>query len=500
MVEPDDAHHFLDNVGPAIDIAPPAGHRHGPVTRHADRHAVLIFDAVRVARHAKAQPFQDALLLVSRHIHTGERVALIGRVGERAQSDRRRARARRFAGGATAQPDHQIGRDRQAIVQKGGIDAAFEPAARVGGERQFLTCSGDPFGSEIGAFDEYVGGAGLRARMFAAHDAANVMHGFVIGDDGHRFVDRVGLAIERQHLLAAAPLARDEAALQGRHVIDMQRAAKVDHDVVGDVDQRADRLLADGLQAASHPFGRRAIGDAAHGAGVEGGAAVRIVGAHIRSRSRARDLLHDDGIERSQARRRQVAGDAAHAHAILPVGRDRHVDQRIVEPGPVRIDLTDRRVGREFDDAVMVVAQLQLACRTHHAVGFDAADRGLLEHHAVGWHHRAFQTEDADQARAGIGRAAHDLQGLAVAMIDGQHLQFVGLRMLVGGQHPGDLEPGELFGRIFDAVYLQADGIQRLEDGGKVRIGVEMRLEPAQGELHAPTPPLSVGTSSAEKP
>ncbi len=85
-------------------------------------------------------------------------------------------------------------------------------------------------------------------------------------------------------------------------------------------------------------------------------------------------------------------------------------------------------------------------------------------------------------------------------MIDGQNLQFIGLRVTIGGQDLRDLEATQLFCRIFDTVDLQPDGVERLEDGGQVGIGLEMRLEPAQCELHAPTPPLSVGTSSAEKP
>jgi hypothetical protein len=41
-------------------------------------------------------------------------------------------------------------------------------------------------------------------------------------------------------------------------------------------------------------------------------------------------------LERAEPGRRQIARDAAHAHAILPVRRDRDVDHRIVEPGIVR--------------------------------------------------------------------------------------------------------------------------------------------------------------------
>ena len=47
---------------------------------------------------------------------------------------------------------------------------------------------------------------------------------------------------------------------------------------------------------------------------------------------------------------------------------------------------------------------------------------------------------------------------------------------------------------------LEADRGQALADGSCIQIGVEMRLEPAQGELHRDNPWPSVGTSSGRKP
>ena len=50
----------------------------------------------------------------------------------------------------------------------------------------------------------------------------------------------------------------------------------------------------------------------------------------------------------------------------------------------------------------------------------------------------AGRAEHAEHAGARVGRAAHDLDRLAFAGVDGQHLQLVGLRMLLRGQHPRD--------------------------------------------------------------
>ena len=162
----------------------------------------------------------------------------------------------------------------------------------------------------------------------------------------------------------------------------------------------------------------------------------------------------------------------------------------------------DGRIGRQFDDPAVIVAQFQLARGAHHAVGFDTADRALLQLEAAGRNDRTRHAEYADQAGAGIGRAADDLQRIAFAGIDGQHLQLVGIGMALCGQHLGDAETGQAVSGIFNPFDFQADGVQL---GGNLldrSFGFEVVLEPGQRELHAraPTPAERVGTSSGEKP
>ena len=77
-------------------------------------------------------------------------------------------------------------------------------------------------------------------------------------------------------------------------------------------------------------------------------------------------------------------------------------------------------------------------------------------------------------------------------------LRWHGYRPVVHDHHPGGPWPQRV-----DLVLGgggQDSGQARVQarlDGG---VGVEMLLEPAERELHAPTPPLSVGTSSAPNP
>ena len=103
----------------------------------------------------------------------------------------------------------------------------------------------------------------------------------------------------------------------------MGRAAKVEHHIVGDVDQRRNRPLARSLEPALHPLGRRAIGEAANSAPVEGRATFRILDPYLdRIVEAAFDLRDIERLQRSQARRGEVAGDAANAHAEGGAQRD----------------------------------------------------------------------------------------------------------------------------------------------------------------------------------
>src|SRR3546814_6928119 len=91
----------------------------------------------------------------------------------------------------------------------------------------------------ISAFDQHLCRTVLCARMLAAHNAANIMDRLAVGDDSHAVIQPVGLAVKGKHFLTRPGLARDEPAFQRRHVIDMQRTAKVDHD---EIDRKSTRL------------------------------------------------------------------------------------------------------------------------------------------------------------------------------------------------------------------------------------------------------------------
>ena len=167
-----------------------------------------------------------------------------------------------------------------------------------------------------------------------------------------------------------------------------------------------------------------------------------------RAREAALDLRNAKRLQGSHARCGQVPGDPANAHAILAVGRDRDVEHRVVEPGIGRERRADRRVPGKLDDPGMILAQLEFARRAHHPAALDSADRRHLQGQIDARNVVARRSEHAEHSGARIGRSAHDLNRLASAGVDGQHLKLVRLRMLLRGQHLGDPERRQRLSRV----------------------------------------------------
>ena len=147
----------------------------------------------------------------------------------------------------------------------------------------------------------------------------------------------------------------------------------------------------------------------------------------------------------------------------------------------------------------MVVAKLEFARRAHHPAAFDPADRRDLQRQVAAGDVRAGRAEHAQHSGTGIGRSADDLDR-TFARVDGQHLELVGLRMLFGGQHSCDAERRQRPRRVTDLFDFETNGGQLVGDLLSRSIRFQMLLQPLEREFHAPTPPDSVGTSSARKP
>ncbi len=173
-----------------------------------------------------------------------------------------------------------------------------------------------------------------------------------------------------------------------------------------------------------------------------------------------------------------------HAGAIGPIGREIDLEHRVVELRPGREALADRRIGRQFDDAVVIVGNLQFGFRHQHAAALDVADLPYPKSNVLAGDEGAGRREDAGHAAARIGRAADDLDRLAVAGIDHADAQPVGVRMLPGIDDLGDDERREELGLVLDALDFEPDHGELVGDLAERPIGVEMLFEPGEREFH----------------
>ena len=324
--------------------------------------------------------------------------------------------------------------------------------------------------------------------MLAAHDSGDRFDAVGVGDHDHGLVERVCLAVKREHGLAGAGAAHGEIALDLGEVEHVQRAAAVEGDVIGDVDKRADRSQADRAEPLLHPFGRRAVGDAAHETQGERRAKMPIGRGEIemdggRAVERPGERLRRRRLQAAQTRRGEIARDAGDAGRVGAVRRHRDVDDRVVEPGKARISDADRRVLRELDDPLVIVAELELRRRAQHAVRFDAADDALGEGHLLAGNIRADRRENALHARARIGRAADDLHR-AAAGFDDADLEPVGVGMRLGLDDGSNHEAVILAARVVDALHFETDAGQRVDDLGERSRRVEVVEKPGEGEFH----------------
>ena len=105
--------------------------------------------------------------------------------------------------------------------------------------------------------------------------------------------------------------------------------------------------------------------------------------------------------------RGELAGDADDAHRVGAVGRDREVEDHVVEAEHLAHVGAELGGGIETEDPGVVVAQAELLGRAEHAVAHLAADLAPLEGEAAG-QRRARRGVRHDHPGDDVGRAAHD--------------------------------------------------------------------------------------------
>ncbi len=308
----------------------------------------------------------------------------------------------------------------------------------------------------------------------------------IVGDDAIAAVERVGAAVERKQRLAVAGAANHQIAPHLGRIEHVQRPRAVVGHEVGDVDQCIDRPQADRGQALLQPGRRRAVLHAAYQPQRESRTQFGVFDRHLhRAGKLALDRLDSGILEFAHVGRGEIAGDAGHAGAVLPVRRQIDLEHGIAEPGPLRVSGADRGIGRQFHDAVVIVGDLQLRRRAQHAAALDAADGADAERDVLARNEGAGGREHADKPRARIRRAADDLHRCtSVAGIDHADAQAVRVGMLLGGDHARDRERRQRLGLVLEMLDLEPDHGELVGELFDRLVGVEMVLEPGEGEFH----------------
>ena len=137
-----------------------------------------------------------------------------------------------------------------------GIDPAFVTIAGIGLNLKVTAGTGNSAGGKIGAFQQHI--HRIRATSFgrAPHNAAQTLHAVIVANTQAFVVQSIFLVFQRHKLFAFAGFANNQTAGQFVGIKNMQRTRQVIIDVVGNINQRRNRVQPDCRQTVFHPFGR----------------------------------------------------------------------------------------------------------------------------------------------------------------------------------------------------------------------------------------------------
>ena len=270
----------------------------------------------------------------------------------------------------------------------------------------------------------------------------------------------------------------------------MGRLAVLEHHVVRDVDQRRHTALATARQPVDHPR-RRWPGrvDVAHDAARKATAQVGRIDLHGQQVVVHRRYRRHDGHHQwSAGQCSQFACHAKNAQAVRKVRREFEREQEVVEIQDLANIGTYRRIGRQFEQAAMVLAELEFARRAQHALALDATQLPELDQERLaivtgrqlGAHQRA-RDLDTD---ARIRCTAHDVEQGALPDIDLAHAQPIGIRMLLGRLDLADHDEAERRCGRLALLDLEPTHGERLGQFGAAERRVAEFAQPGLGKLH----------------
>ncbi|MCY1416514.1 hypothetical protein D9M71_320210 [compost metagenome] len=336
---------------------------------------------------------------------------------------------------ATDDFQQQAGRTLHGFTSQLEVDTTLEAVRGVGVQAIGTSLAGDCDGVEEGRFQEQVASLVTDATVLAPHHTGDGQGAVMVGD--HQGVGAQGnfLAVQQNEFLALFCHAHANATVDFGEVEGVHGLTELEHHVVGDVDSSIDGANVGATQALDHPQRGRAgqvdIADHTTKVTRAGSRSGHFNRAYfVVGRRNSCDLRTGD---RSGVERPHFASQAGQAQAVAAVRGQAQLDDHVIQAEVGTDVLSDRSVRFQFHQAVVVIADLQFRSRAQHAVGFDATQLGLLDLEVA----RQLGTDHGEgdlQAGTHVGRAAHNLEGLA-AIAHLADAQLVRVRVLFGAQH-----------------------------------------------------------------
>lgn len=367
----------------------------------------------------------------------------------------------------------------------------------------------DRAGREVGRLDDDVRRPVVQLGGPAAHDARQADGARVVGDEQVLGAQGALDVVERGEPLAGGGPAHDDRAQQRVGVVAVQRLARLEHDVVGDVDGQADRAHAGGLEPVAHPRrGGRVRIDAVDAQGDEQLAVVRLDAHRVGVLGRVGHATRVEVVVGHIEGLRGLAGQAPHRQCMAQVGGHVDVEDLVgnaeqrhrvgAETGPGRL----RR--REHDDAGAVLADAQLVGGADHAVAHVPVGPAGADPETAG-QHRAGQRDDDVVALGEVAGAADDAAGVLdlgvdLGVVERAHVDAapadgfpVALGFLDEVQDAADDDPAAHVGAdgldVLDLQTHPGEGVRHLGAGHAVR-ELHQIAEPTHRRPHR-APPTS---------
>ena len=372
-----------------------------------------------------------------------------------------------------------------------GIDATFEALGGIGGKVVAARPPHDGGRPPEGGLQVDIGGLfRIHRTALPAHDAGQAHRTVIIADHAHRQplgirLHRHGLAIEQLQLFAGTAPANMQTAFQACQIEDVRGTTQFQQHVVGDVHQRRDGALTGACQPLLHPVrrGRRRI-DAANDATGKASAQCQFLDADRQDGVTGHGHGGEGGFLHGMiGQRTQITRHAQHRHAVRQVRRELQLQHVLVQVQCLAQVGSRFQIGRQLQNAGVVVAHAQLTARAQHAATFLAAHLRLLDAEITG-QHGAGQCAGRQQPGARIGRTADDLHRLGLAHVHHAHLQAVGIRMLGGADDARDHHAGERGRHRLAGLHLHATHGQQVLQCRPVHRRIAIVAQPFLGNSH----------------